>query len=1567
MAIAKEWSGKRAVMKFKQIPILLVTRREHLTVYKRFFGFLMLLAVLAFPNAAQAGATVDGDPMGGFTTSSTVNDAAYSSEYTVAIGSLYGSTASCQVQGFALPYLAPGQTVSSASISFHLISKDGTPPYNLQLYGLKRVSTVAYTLPLLSDWYVGANDTANTLLAPQFITPSTAATQTVSYSGANLTTFIQNAYANTAFSGMDLTATRCVFFRLSQDASHSGFDNYVMGTPRNPNRVYHPLLTLNVANGISNVAGRLQFSFSLPQASDTSAGVYNTTTGALIRTLWGNAQYPAGTDYGFWDGKDDSGALVAAGTSYQIKLIYHNVQYVFEGMVGNTSASQSGAQVYHGYEKMQDMSISGTKAYYTLGYNELQNPFHTFTVGAPQVPSELIPGFTDCMSNFDFMTADSAHVYYAKGTGGINAADTYIFAFNTSNNALYTFPKGQAPTGSYQSYLYTSCIDFDATANQPNPATGLAVQKTGNDLFVSHASLNLVRVFDKLQGTLLGSFPVTNPGRMATTANGDVWIISGTTTPTVSRYTFANGTATLKQTLSGTVFPVGVGVSADDSLVLVADGGASQQIKAYNNSTGVAAWTYGVAGGIAVNGPNIGSNTFEFRMQMPNSAQYLNESFIAFQADNTFWIGDEGNDRAVHFSINGTTLTYLEQISYKDATYRSAVDVSDPTRVFSEFYEYTVNYALPLGGTNGSWTLARNWGFNLPSDSTHNYVGEVDGFYNVATLSNGRTYAFLINQATNTSDLFELPPTGPIRNTGYAFPSDLNNPYIYADGTLRYFTQHGSTLTYYSQPLTGFDVNNNPSWGSPVTLASTVLASTDPIPWAAFPTHTEVTASGGVVVFGANEANTGFHLGALSTKGTGWQWHASPSINGVPWFPQDGKFDCGNGVEYAGNIAMALGRNIVYGYHGELWGGGEASQWVNFLDNGLMVGRFGTYATANLLGSGTMDGFAGNSFSPTLVRAANGKVYLYHNDESNHGGTCRWRIDGWDAITELDGTGSVGGTVSLSPNTAGPVVSITSPTTGAAYFNGGNLTLSAQAQSSGVAVTSVKFLDGTTTLGTVTQAPFAMNATGLASGTHVITALATDANGLSTTSAAVTITVGADGTSAPPSAPVSLVSTGTTASSVALSWSAGSSTTSSTIGQIISFQCAPVGSTTQDLAPTTVTGVAPYAAANFNMLGQTVTDPADGGATVMTNVVSSTGVTINNIGLFLSIGPSYGGNWVSSIPASIQKIFNAEIQTPTPVGATISNIPFANYDVVVYSFNTGSCSVTVGDYLTNSSTVKQTFTKVPTGYVTTTVPFSANSTTSVTDVNTIIFQGLTSPLLKLQGGNIAAIQIVERPVDRGTVASYSIERALGTSGTFAAIGTSTGSVLSYTDSTASASTTYQYRVRAINSFGSSSYTNVVAVTTPANSSTASVPPSAPSIPSTPSTGIYSSWQSKYFTAAQLADASISGPSADPYGSRVPNLLAYALQLDPSSAQLSDIPTATPVSGHLTMTYLIPTAVTDINYIPEVSTDLQTWNSGFTVVQVVSSVTGANGVTITVQDILPTTTAKHFMRLRVTQH
>jgi hypothetical protein len=92
---------------------------------------------------------------------------------------------------------------------------------------------------------------------------------------------------------------------------------------------------------------------------------------------------------------------------------------------------------------------------------------------------------------------------------------------------------------------------------------------------------------------------------------------------------------------------------------------------------------------------------------------------------------------------------------------------------------------------------------------------------------------------------------------------------------------------------------------------------------------------------------------------------------------------------------------VIYGYHGEGWNGGQANQWLHFLANGLFVGQFGRPVYPKNNKTAALAECAGNAFSPQLV-SIKGQLYLWHNDESVHGGLHRWRIDGTEKMRLLE-------------------------------------------------------------------------------------------------------------------------------------------------------------------------------------------------------------------------------------------------------------------------------------------------------------------------------------------------------------------------------------------------------------------------------------------------------------------------------------------------------------------------------------------------------------------------------------
>jgi hyaluronate lyase len=96
--------------------------------------------------------------------------------------------------------------------------------------------------------------------------------------------------------------------------------------------------------------------------------------------------------------------------------------------------------------------------------------------------------------------------------------------------------------------------------------------------------------------------------------------------------------------------------------------------------------------------------------------------------------------------------------------------------------------------------------------------------------------------------------------------------------------------------------------------------------------------------------------------------------------------------------------------------------------------------------------------------------------------------------------------LSLSLGHTPPVVALTAPVDGALINRPGITTLAADAAGTDGAVTSVTFFSGANLLGSATGAPYSVAAS-LGSGTHLLTAVATDANGLSRTSLPVRVDV----------------------------------------------------------------------------------------------------------------------------------------------------------------------------------------------------------------------------------------------------------------------------------------------------------------------------------------------------------------------------------------------------------------------------------------------------------------------------
>lgn len=128
---------------------------------------------------------------------------------------------------------------------------------------------------------------------------------------------------------------------------------------------------------------------------------------------------------------------------------------------------------------------------------------------------------------------------------------------------------------------------------------------------------------------------------------------------------------------------------------------------------------------------------------------------------------------------------------------------------------------------------------------------------------------------------------------------------------------------------------------------------------------------------------------------------------------------------------------------------------------------------------------------------------------------------------------------------------------------------------------------------------------------------------------------------------------------------------------------------------------------------------------------------------------------------------------------------------------------------------------------------------------------------------------------------------------------------------------------------------------------------------------FEAWREQYFTAAQLGNWSVSGDAGNPAQDGIPNLLKYALGLNPNTPASAGLPlcgqTTVSSSSYLTLTFAKQSALTDIVYNVQISSDLINWTSG--------GIRTDNGTTNTAvyRDTVPIGSAsRRFMRLSVTR-
>jgi len=742
--------------------------------------------------------------------------------------------------------------------------------------------------------------------------------------------------------------------------------------------------SLIVSNGSSQ--------YTLSSNATTSAGVYK--DGKLVRTLWSNVKRNAGTYTATWDGKDDVGTTVTGTT--QIKVQANTMSYQWTANIGNSSTIDTGVHKLRGLSTPYSGVEVGSYIYIAKGTTEGNTPIYKVAKTNPNYMIEVRGENAAVDMHTDFVCADAFKVYWAgydAWTGfwpveNTTPPDTnsrvhsIIYATNISNDLDYTFSSGKTTKPSLNGeYTYSGLTILDDTAAHP---TGLAVStKFGfpNDGFIysSHKGLNQIRIYNKITGALVNTQSISATKLVTEGGSSTSTILFAVEGNTIKKYTIQfSGNLVYANVSISITSPINI--SMKNGVLMVLDG-STQQVKAFDYSV-TALWTLGQSGGY-VNSPTVASDKFQFQEFTGNVAK----GYLIPLADSSFWVGDAGNCRQLHFS---KTRTFVESSFYLPTNYNASTIASEPTRIFAGLLEFDLT----------TRALVKNWSGNITSSYAYNT--RIGGLLTQLVTISGKTFGTIFYYPTagtpdgRLREWVELTSTG-IRYTGirlddyFNYNVESNGDRYYYDGD---FYAASGTGNIMKQAYTGLNGSGNPTWGTESVHLTFPLGIGSPY----YACSNYANSKG--IIFAESRQNEGFHLGRVSGGQYLWKTSKSTPTSYTGDFPTDGTFDIGNDVNFAGKSLHVVDSLAVWNYVGEFWKNSQVNKWNMYHQDGLMLMQLGKSTPEARIYSGTEDApreAAGNALESKMVKIGT-DYYIIHCDESVHGAIHVFKILGANTI-----------------------------------------------------------------------------------------------------------------------------------------------------------------------------------------------------------------------------------------------------------------------------------------------------------------------------------------------------------------------------------------------------------------------------------------------------------------------------------------------------------------------------------------------------------------------------------------
>lgn len=744
--------------------------------------------------------------------------------------------------------------------------------------------------------------------------------------------------------------------------------------------------------------------YSLTEDSLVSSSVYD-INGKLLRNLEtgvlktiNNYKVPE------WDGLDNEGNNVTS-QGYEVKVTANNITFEWEGVIGNSSKNITGEEIWRGQHFPNEGLTIGDKLYVAYGANEGDGVIGVMPFNDYQVNEEIMFA-REVYPSYTHLAYDGVDLYFA---GTIQWRDERNLSFVSSSKINTILQQSGWNTWSGDtvdnfSQTYPVGDLYDDPVNLPK-VTGLAVQTGSQNMYCSRGLSNLIRVTDKTTGVLkLSITNFTNPKLLKIDNSGFLWFVHGALgNETLEKFTINNTTGAITTTgltLTGLNNVRALTFNNTNTEILLADANTFSQVISYSTTDLSQQWVLGRAESYT-NDSTVYNDKFLFTSYEEEEDRLL---FLAYEPDGSLWVNDFANERFLKFD---TSRNYVDQVIWKSNNYHVEVDSGSPTRVFSDFKEYSVDYSLPI---RESWQFVKNWATIEKLDTLNiNYSGN-NFIRHIETMSNGRTYALIPDSLSSNSLRFiEFGLDNTLRDTGVTI-TDYNNgrTTMKSGGLIGWGLIDGNgDWNFYRRFVTGFDASNNPILSAEElvgTIDTTGRGSDYPV--SNFPlSFAEYSSNGVLPLFGRNrQSESGkYHLAGFKAGGV------EPTFRTAKGFVYDTNdpyplgqniFDDRFVTGIAGSAVVSVDNLFLWGYSGEGFKASQANYLHLLTDDGMFLLGAGTEGALRSSHFDAIPEMAGNAFSLSVVKIEN-DIYLYQNDENWHGGLHRWKISNLESINEI--------------------------------------------------------------------------------------------------------------------------------------------------------------------------------------------------------------------------------------------------------------------------------------------------------------------------------------------------------------------------------------------------------------------------------------------------------------------------------------------------------------------------------------------------------------------------------------